>query len=63
MPRFDPEDPIEPAHPGVDYLVVSVREGKADHATLFRFDDATQTFAGVTKIAIDGDNYSISESA
>lgn len=63
MPRFEPDDPVEPSHPGVDYLVVSVREGKADHATLFRFDDATQTFAGVTKISIDGDNYSISESA
>jgi adenylyltransferase/sulfurtransferase len=38
MPRVDGDDGPEPSHPGVDYLVVSVREGAADHATLFTFD-------------------------
>jgi [CysO sulfur-carrier protein]-S-L-cysteine hydrolase len=47
LPRDSDEEPLTPAHPGTDYLVVSVRGGKADHATLFRFNDAKQTFDGV----------------
>jgi proteasome lid subunit RPN8/RPN11 len=42
MPQFDEDDPPEPAHPGTDYLVVSVRDGTADHASLFRFDAADE---------------------
>lgn len=38
MPRISPDDPLEPAHPGVDYLVVSVRGEGPDHLSLFRFD-------------------------
>jgi proteasome lid subunit RPN8/RPN11 len=38
MPQFDEGDPLEPAHPGTDFLVISVRDGTADHASLFRFD-------------------------
>lgn len=30
----------EPSHPGVDYLVVSVRDGQADALSLFRFDSS-----------------------
>lgn len=29
--------PLEPAHPGVDYLVISVRSAGPDHASAFRF--------------------------
>ena len=42
MPRFDPDEPIEPAHPGADFLVVSVREAGPDHATLFSFDASSE---------------------
>ncbi len=38
MPRFEPDDPMEPTHPDVDYLVVSVREDGPDRVSLFRFD-------------------------
>lgn len=33
-----------PAYPGVAYLVVSVREGKAGEAALFYWDEARKTF-------------------
>lgn len=42
LPRLDPDDVREPSYPGVGYLVVSVRDGVADHATLFEFDDADE---------------------
>lgn len=47
MPRDDESEPLQPAHPGTDYLVVSVRKGRADRATLFRFNDESETFEGV----------------
>lgn len=59
MPRLTPEDPLEPSHPGTDYLVVSVREGVADHATLFRFDADTESFVDVLGVAIDGDAFTL----
>lgn len=40
MPQFDENETLEPAHPGVDYLVISVRQKGPDHASLFRFDAA-----------------------
>lgn len=42
LPKFDDDEPHEPSHPGTDYLVVSVREGGPDHASLFRFDAADE---------------------
>ena len=60
MPRLDPSEPLEPSHPGTDYLVVSVREGVADHATLFRFDAEAEAFEPTLTIAID-DDYDVSE--
>jgi proteasome lid subunit RPN8/RPN11 len=36
----DDGEPLEEAHPGVLWLVVSVRDGTADHATLFEFNEA-----------------------
>ena len=47
MPRHSDHEPLEPAHPGVDYLVVSVRENGPDHATVFRFDEAAQAFPAI----------------
>jgi proteasome lid subunit RPN8/RPN11 len=60
MPRTEADEPLEPAHPGVDWLVVSVRDGEADHATLFRFDDgdADEPFVPVLEIEI-GDGYDV----
>jgi len=57
LPGPTPEDPVEAAHPGVDFLVVSTREDGADHATLFRFDPARARFDAALKIAIDAGNY------
>lgn len=37
MPPTDHDPPL-PKFPGVDYLVFSVRDGVANHASLFRFD-------------------------
>lgn len=54
MPRFEPDEPLEPSYPGTDYLVVSVRGGVADHATVFRFDDARREFVGVLRFVIAG---------
>ena len=34
----------KPAYPGVSYLVVSVREGKADDFSLFQWDEAKKDF-------------------
>ena len=62
MPRNSEDEPYEEAHPGVDWLVVSVRDGEADHATLFEFDadDRDEPFPPVLEIAIDEDGYEIS---
>ena len=46
MPRFEPDETLEPAHPGVDYLVVSVREAGSDAVSLFRFCDGGFPLAG-----------------
>jgi adenylyltransferase/sulfurtransferase len=55
MPRSSEDEPWEQAHPGVDWLVVSVRDGVADHATLFRFEDgsADDPFVPVLEIDIE----------
>lgn len=34
-----------PAYPGVSYLVISVRGGKAGEISLFSWDESTQTFS------------------
>lgn len=47
MPRDSEVEPLRPSYPGTDYLVVSVREGRAVHATLFRFDDEQEVFGAV----------------
>lgn len=57
LPGRTPEDPVEAAHPGVDYLVVSTREGGADHAKLFRFDTETAEFGTALQIVIDDGKY------
>lgn len=44
MPRESAQEPMEPLYPGTDYLVVSVREGKADGASLFGFEEESQNF-------------------
>ena len=44
LPALGPDEHPEPLFPGVDYLVVSVRNGHADHATTFRFDDEQREF-------------------
>lgn len=63
MPRFSPEDPLEPSHPGTDYLVVSVRDGKADRAQVFYFDEASETFLAKTTITINDGQYTIADGA
>lgn len=60
LPRMSPDEPLEAAYPGVDYLVVSTREDGADHATLFRFDPDAGAFPAVLKIAITADSYEFS---
>ncbi len=57
LPRFDEDEPLEPSHPGVDYLVVSTRPDGADHATLFRFDADAEGFPAVLEITIDDGEY------
>lgn len=57
IPGRTPEDPVEAAHPGVDYLVVSTRDDGADHATLFRFDAERAEFEVALKIGIDDGKY------
>lgn len=54
MPRFDPDDPLEPAYPGTDYMVVSVRQGRADRAQVFAFEDSSATFEAHTTLYVDG---------
>lgn len=59
LPRDSDDDPLEPSHPGVDYLVVSTREEGADHATLFRFDAEKQDFPPVLEIDIDDGDFTV----
>lgn len=47
LPRDSDEEPFIPAHPGTDYLVISVRAGRADRATLFAFQENRETFEPV----------------
>ncbi|MGM0556501.1 MAG: Mov34/MPN/PAD-1 family protein [Myxococcota bacterium] len=61
MPRDSDDEPLEPSHPGADFLVVSTREDGADHATLFRFDEDEQGFPAVLEIEIDDGEYRFSE--
>jgi [CysO sulfur-carrier protein]-S-L-cysteine hydrolase len=51
FPALGPEEPPEPLFPGVDYLVVSVRDGRADRGTVFRFDEQRRDFEAVRSIA------------
>ena len=53
LPRDSDDAPWEEAHPGVDYLVVSVRDGEADHATLFEFDGANADEPYPAKLEIE----------
>jgi proteasome lid subunit RPN8/RPN11 len=52
LPRDNPDEPLEPSYPGTDYLVVSVRGGRADHATVFRFDEAQGAFIAAHTFAV-----------
>lgn len=61
MPRFEPEDPLEPSHPNTDYLVVSVRDGVADRATLFAFDASIEGFVARTIITIKDGTFSVAD--
>ena len=54
LPRESASAPLEPSYPGVDYLVVSVRQGRADRAQVFRWDEASQGFVSVTTLELDG---------
>ena len=47
MPRVSEDEPLRPSYPGTDYLVVSVRAGRAEHGTLFRFDSDLGAFGVV----------------
>lgn len=38
---------VRPLHPGVDYLIISMRARQPDHATLFRFHRADHRFRQV----------------
>ena len=49
MPGSSEDDPVEPLYPGADYLVVSVRQGKAVQASLYRFDGAAEAFERVRR--------------
>jgi proteasome lid subunit RPN8/RPN11 len=40
-------DRDEPTYPGVTYVVVSVRDGRAGDANAFRWDEGTRDFVGV----------------
>jgi proteasome lid subunit RPN8/RPN11 len=54
MPIFDEDDALEPSYPGIGYIVVSVRDGTADHATLFEFDAAdARGFPAVAAWSVD----------
>lgn len=44
MPRASREEPFLPSYPGTDYLVVSVRRGRAVRAALYAFDAAQGRF-------------------
>ncbi|MFW5968551.1 MAG: Mov34/MPN/PAD-1 family protein [Persicimonas sp.] len=61
LPRQSDDEPLEPSHPGVDYLVVSTREEGADHATLFRFDPEEQAFPAVLEIDIVDGQFEVEE--
>jgi [CysO sulfur-carrier protein]-S-L-cysteine hydrolase len=49
MPRDTEEDPVEPIYPGADYLVVSVCDGRAKEASLYRFDERALEFIRAEK--------------
>jgi len=63
MPR-DEGEPYEEAHPGVDYLVVSVQEGSAEHATLYRFEepDSEEPYRAVLEIEVGEGGCSVERS-
>ncbi len=53
MPRQTPQEPVEPIYPGADYLVVSVRQGEAVAASLFRFDEESGKFERTRRFDAD----------
>jgi adenylyltransferase/sulfurtransferase len=63
MPR-DEDEPYEEAHPGVDYMVVSVQDGEAEHATLYRFEEpeGNEPYESVLEIDVQDDGYGVAES-
>lgn len=51
------DEPREPSYPGTDYLVVSVRDGRAKSASLYRFDATTERFECVDEVrSLTGDD-------
>ncbi len=49
----------EPSYPGIGYLVVSVRDGAADHATLFEFDSEDERgFPAAAAWVVEGGEFS-----
>lgn len=68
LPRDGDDEPLEQAHPGVRWLVVSVRDGTADRASLFEFDgdgagDVDTAFRMTAEIIIEDGDYSIETTA
>lgn len=63
MERESDDEAWEASHPGVDYLVVSVREGEARHGTLYRFDgEGDHPFHPVLEIGVDEAGYTLERS-
>lgn len=50
MPREGEDGPVEALHPGVDYLVVSVCDGRAQSASLYRLDEQRGEFDRVERL-------------
>jgi len=68
LPRDTDDELLEEAHPGVRWLVISVRDGTADRASLFEFDDdgagdVDTAFRMTAEIIINDGDYSIETTA
>lgn len=60
LPQLEPDDVREPTYPGIGYIVVSVKNGAADHATLFEFDDDHERgFPVVSSWSISDGNFAL----
>lgn len=59
LPRDSEDAPYEQSHPGADYLVVSVRDGDAECATLYRFheDVREEPYRPALEVEITEDGY------